>query len=302
MVERASHARTHLPFDRDKLWVLPVATRFESRIEYELAQQWLSRFSKVLAPLFDDWTHKNVMPSELLNFIKVPYIPYWSFGERIPVLEEGTKDPDSIGFALETITALLALKLSASDALIKNRDSFVATAKLSSLRQNPSPERLTKPIQIFISYSHRDVSLYDALVKHLKILERQGIISVWHDRQIGAGSDWNSSIDANLNTAQIILLLVSPDFMASDYCWDLEMKRALERHEAGEAQVIPIIVRSVDWQSTPLGDLQALPQNAQPIQNWSDQDAAWTHVAREIKQLAENFSAHAPSSHRVSIP
>ncbi len=129
VVQRAAQLRNHLPFDRGKLLALPVATRFESRIEYELAQDWLGTFAQSLAPIYAEWVHRNVTAADMLNFTKVPYVPYWSFGEKVPVIEEGTKDPESIGFALETLAALVASRLSGSDLLISNRDSFVAIAK-----------------------------------------------------------------------------------------------------------------------------------------------------------------------------
>src|SRR3954470_1358357 len=87
------------------------------------------------------------------------------------------------------------------------------------------------PVEVFFSYSHKDESLRKRLEEHLSILRRQGIISGWHDRMIGAGQEWKGEIDRRLDSARIILLLISPSFLASDYCYDVEMKRALERHD-----------------------------------------------------------------------
>src|SRR5215472_6110261 len=102
------------------------------------------------------------------------------------------------------------------------------------------PERSVK---IFISYAHKDEALRDELEKHLSLLQRQGFITSWNDRQILPGTEWAYAISEHLNTAQIILLLISSDFLASDYCYSIEMERALERHEAGEAYVVPVILR-----------------------------------------------------------
>ena len=103
--------------------------------------------------------------------------------------------------------------------------------------------RSDAPVELFYSYSHRDERLRDRVDTHLAVLKREGLISSWHDRKIGAGVEWKDQIDAHLDRARVILLLVSPDFLASDYCYDREMKRALERHEAGLARVIPVILR-----------------------------------------------------------
>ena len=115
-------------------------------------------------------------------------------------------------------------------------------------------------IEVFYAYSHKDEELRQQLENHLTLLERQGIITNWHDRKIGAGREWEGEIHEHLNTARIILLLISSDFLASDYCYDVEIKRAMERHEAEEARVIPIILRPVDWEEGPFGKLLALPR------------------------------------------
>src|SRR2546421_12707822 len=101
-------------------------------------------------------------------------------------------------------------------------------------------------VEVFCSYAHEDEAWRQKLETHLSLLRRQGLISLWHDRLIVPGTDWAKTIDMQLETASIILLLVSADFFASDYCYGTEMKRALERQKAGEAQVIPILVRPVD--------------------------------------------------------
>src|ERR1700726_1357463 len=114
-----------------------------------------------------------------------------------------------------------------------------------------SEQEELQPIELFYSYAHRDERLRKRLETHLSVLRQQGVITEWHDRKIVAGTDWKQSIDAHLMTATVILLLVSPDFLASDYCYGVEMQRALARHGAGEASVIPVILRPVDWQGAP---------------------------------------------------
>jgi TIR domain/CHAT domain len=156
-------------------------------------------------------------------------------------------------------------------------------------------------IEVFFSYAHEDEKLRDELAKQLKLLERQGVISAWHDRQIVAGSEWGNAIDTHLDSAQVILLLISPDFLASDYCWDIEVKRAMERHEAGEARVIPVILRPVDyWQETSFGKLQALPTNAQPVTTWENRDEAFRIVAQGIRKVIADPPPTPPASHSAA--
>jgi TIR domain len=137
--------------------------------------------------------------------------------------------------------------------------------------------------QLFLSYSHVDEAFRDQLEKHLAMLKRQGFIEVWHDRRIIAGEAIDQVISLNLERADIVLLLVSPDFLASDYCYDREMTRAIERHKAGEATVIPIILRACDWRDAPFGGLLAAPKDGKPITQWPDRDAAFLDVTTAIK-------------------
>lgn len=140
-------------------------------------------------------------------------------------------------------------------------------------------------IQIFCSYAHEDRSFARYLKTHFAPLERLKSWVFWTDMELRAGEEWESIIQGHLDTAQVILLLVSPDFMASDYCYSKEMQRAIERHEQKEAYVIPIIVRPVaHWKDTPLGKLQALPADGKPVidRDWQTPDHAFTHVVEKI--------------------
>jgi internalin A len=156
-------------------------------------------------------------------------------------------------------------------------------------QREESLKTLARAKAVFFSYSHKDEGLRDELETHLKLLQRQGIISIWHDRKILPGTAWDGEIDGRLETAHIILLLISADFIASDYCWDQEVTRALARHNAGEAIVIPIMLRPCDWQDAPFAALQGLPANMTPVTAHSDRDAAWTNVAGGIRAAAEKL-------------
>src|SRR5262249_6120408 len=125
------------------------------------------------------------------------------------------------------------------------------------------------PIEVFYSYAHEDEPLRNELEKHLSILYREGLISSWHDRRIEPGIDWEKDIDTHFETASLILLLISSDFLASGYC-EVEMKRAMERHQAKEARVIPILLRPVEWHGAPFGHLQMLPTGCRPVTSWLD--------------------------------
>ena len=145
-------------------------------------------------------------------------------------------------------------------------------------------------IEVFYSYAHEDEKLRNELEKHLTLLEREGVIRGWHDRKIVAGKEWQNEIDTHLDSSHIILLLVSPNFIASNYCWDIEVRRAMQRHEAKEARVIPVILDFVDWKSAPFGRLQALPKDAKPVKKWGNYNKAFLSVAEGIRLVAKELA------------
>jgi len=153
-------------------------------------------------------------------------------------------------------------------------------------RREEFVEMREEPIRVFISYAHKDERFRLELEPHLKLLQRQRLIATWHDRLIKPGTEWADVIDANLEHAKIILLLVSADFIASDYCWEIEMQRALERHEKGEARVIPVIIRDCKWDTAQFAKLQALPEKGKAVDLWRKKDQAWRSVADGIEKVA----------------
>lgn len=146
-------------------------------------------------------------------------------------------------------------------------------------------------LTIFYSYSHKDETFRDALETHLTVLARKNIIASWHDRKIPAGQEWKKQIDKELETADIVLLLISSDFIASDYCYEKELKIAMERHESNQAIVIPIIIRPSEWSDTPFSNLQALPKDAKAITSWENEDEAWLNVVAGIKKAIEKMQS-----------
>jgi hypothetical protein len=152
---------------------------------------------------------------------------------------------------------------------------------------------------VFFSYSHADEDLRDQLEKQLSMLKRQGAIDTWHDRRIGAGEELTRVIDDHINTDDIILLLVSADFIASDYCYNIEMQRAMERHAKGEAIVIPVILRACDWHHAPFGKLMAVPRDGKPVTQWPDIDEAFLQVAKAVRDAAHRSTKAAQPTHHA---
>jgi len=140
-----------------------------------------------------------------------------------------------------------------------------------------------KPKKVFYSYSHKDENLKEKLDEQLTVLKRDGFISTWNDRMIRPGQEWDGVINENINSAEIIMLLISPAFMASQYCQDVEVHRAIERHDDGSARVIPIILKPIVWSDTPFAKLEALPSKGKPITSWNEIDEAFKDVVERIR-------------------
>lgn len=152
-----------------------------------------------------------------------------------------------------------------------------------------SPAPAIAPI-VFYSYAREDQRHVEALRGQLSVLRREEKIQEWYDRRIDPGQQWEVEIDENLAKADVILMLLSPDFFNSDYCWGVETERALQRHRDGEAVLIPIIVRPVDWTNTPFARIQALPTNARAVTTWGNRDEAWLDVARGLRTVVSHLA------------
>ena len=147
----------------------------------------------------------------------------------------------------------------------------------------------SKALKAFVSYSHEDEALKVELLKHLEPLRKLHIIETWHDRKIKAGDDWDKQVSANLEAADLILLIVSIDFINSSYCYDVELEKALERHASGSAVVVPIIARSCMWKTAPFASIQAVPKDGRPIALWTNRDEALADISESIRVTAEGL-------------
>ena len=223
-------------------------------------------------------------------------IPKLEVHERVPVPEHPNAVLDYV--------KLLAFErhgITATNEYIDDQVVSVSVAKMlngvdvvSARQRAMQMDQTERTLQVFISYSHRDEQFRDELDTHLKLLQRQRVISVWHDRRILAGDDWGGKIDDNLKAANVILLLVSADFIASNYCYEIEMKCAMDREGAGQACVMPVVARACDWHSAPFGRLQPLPKDGRAISLWEDRDSAWNDVAQGIRRVAKELPKRVP--------
>ena len=156
-------------------------------------------------------------------------------------------------------------------------------------------------VTIFFAYSHRDEQLRDELEIHLTMLKREGIIGLWHDRRIGPGEHIDKVISQELEDSQIILLLVSAYFLSSDYCYEIELDRAMQKHHAGSARVIPVILRPCDWHTAPFGKLRAVPKDGKPVTKYADQHDAFLEIAQAVREAAANLRVKPRAATRSAV-
>ena len=148
---------------------------------------------------------------------------------------------------------------------------------------------MPEALEVFLSHAEPDADLLEEMLQHLSPLRRTGQIKISHARSVEFGDRWREQVEARLNSADLIVLLVSAAFIDSDDCWDVEAQRALERHRQGTARVVALLARPCDWAKTPLRDLPLLPQNRDPVSSWETRDGAWTQVVQELSRLLEEL-------------
>jgi internalin A len=217
--------------------------------------------------------HRDVRNLHPLEMVPLPMYPnvVVPYQELLVMEKEGEKE-------FKKVVDNQVMKLNVNDLL--NGVDLEGTR-----RRGKTLDDQRQAVRLFCSYSHKDENLRNELDTHLKLLQRQGLIENWNDRRIEVGDDWKGKIDDNLERAGIILLLVSSDFIASDYCYDIEIARALERERNGEARVIPVIVRDVNLKGAPFAGLQYLPKDGLAVTKWTDKDSAWRSVAEGLERI-----------------
>jgi hypothetical protein len=214
------------------------------------------------------------------------------FGRETAATFDAVGDPEVLGPTvpfLEEVIAKYDLFLSALATQV------LAAASPSAETMSESEKDLDRPIAAFCSYASKDDPFREQLLTAIAMLERQGLLKIWHFRELEPGVEWDAEIRRQLSASQMILLLVSPDFLNSKYSWNEEVTYALKRHAEGSARVIPIIIRPCDWKHAPLNTLQALPKDGVPITQWSDRDAAWQNVTEGLRRSIASIRAAKPA-------
>ena len=173
---------------------------------------------------------------------------------------------------------------------IEEKQIVVPFKKLIKIETEEGKITMSKKIKVFVSYSHKDEKYKDKFNTFIVMLRRNNVIVAWDDRKLIAGDPLDTVIDKKLEEADLIILLLSQDFLASDYCYTNEMKKALVRYEQGKNIIIPVILRNCDWLSSPLKKIMALPKDGKCISSWRDEDEAFMDVVDGIKKVISKIT------------
>lgn len=287
VAQRAVKAQQALPFDRLKLISLPIPARFDTQTEFKMSQKWLDKFSDQLQTIYNDWLPLSVDRRKFLELTKIPYVSYFSFGEKLPVIEQGVNDPSGLGYAYETMSALIANNFNSIEYLLDNRDEFVNMAVQSELPKAGKEKFLKDTVNVFISYSHKDRKYKDELMAHLSVLQRKGAVTIWSDEKMVAGMQWQDTILNQLENSQIVLLLISANYLASDFLSNVEMNFISQLADKKDKLVIPIILKPAAWKEVDfLSKRKVLPDGGKPLTEYTraGRDKVFDEIVKEIEK------------------
>lgn len=276
--------------DRRPLLLFPLPSRIEDS-DIDAKRNWQFNYQKIFESLFKESYRLNQCDlTDYFNSVQIKHVAKYAYGEQIAVATEASSDISSLAFRYEQFFNYLM-----GDGVIWKEEDIDTEIRQSVkhanfdnvIQNNLEPIKL----KVFYSYSHADIDIKNRLDTHLAVLKRSNKIATWSDQQIISGVEWDSEIIKQLQQADIILLLISADFVASDYIWQKEMPIAIKRHNEGQATVIPIFIRDTLTDGLQFSKIQGLPVKRDkllPISQWENKDEAFTTIARGIQKVIED--------------
>lgn len=285
VARRAAKAQQRLPFDRHPILFLPLPSRIDSS-EFKLTDRWLDRAARDMAEFYDDWLPKPVNKRDFVGFIKIPYQAYFSFGETLPVIEQGTISRDGPGAAYENLAALIAGKMEKAADMMLMRDEYIHRVSRTNGAAKSillgSDNKESSRVKFFISYAREDSRAAEELKSYLYLLRH---VSVWTESQISPGERWDQVIQSALQDADVVLVLLSAEALESEWIHK-ETRLALKK----DKRVVPILIKASAWEDVPLFNrLAALPSNARPVSAYSDKEEAFLDITNALSDLANDI-------------
>jgi MinD-like ATPase involved in chromosome partitioning or flagellar assembly len=281
IIRRSSAARHNIPFQRAHVLTLPIPSRFDNSSELRLTQKWIDRFANELADIYAHWLPRLLKPRDILELTKLPHVPFFSYGEGLPVLDYGTKDPGGLGYAYENLAALIGRNLGDVEQFISNRDDYVrkAVRDLAATTVNREP-------RIFLSFSHADRRWVDRFLVHIKPLTTSRNIAVWSDRDVGVGESWREKINEEISQADVAVIFVSADYLASNWVASNELPMLLKAAEERGLRILWIAISHSLVGETSLSQFQALSDPSKPL-NVLSPTARERAIFESVRRIAD---------------
>lgn len=293
VISRIKAARQRLIQPRFNLIYIPVPSRFDNS-EFKQSQNWLERFSEEFNDVYKNWLPENISSSsslnvQLLELMKLPYVAYFSYGEKLAALETRRTDSTSLGYAYETLASVLANEVENVALLLNNRDTFIETAKRRTKKGTSSIDKDTQR-RLFISYSHRDEKWYQKILLHLSPVLRNTEIIVFDDSIVRPGEDWRAAIEKAVTTSDMILILASPDYLASDYIQEQELPHLLRRAEENNAVILWVALSPAMYRESELKYYQSVNNPDRPLSSLSqtEQELQIMNITRKVTDLIKS--------------
>jgi cellulose biosynthesis protein BcsQ len=281
ILNRAERARQRLPFPRPRVPILPVPSRIDVSAEYQLSQRWFRKITQEFEAFIAPWIPIGINAQRFYENVKLPQIPYFGYGERLPVIEQGTSDPAGLGYAYENIAALLAQNLTDVGQFLDRRDQYISGAARG---KHVSLGATSEPPHVYLSYSHADQVWANRLLVHLKPLVGRLVIDQPESSPI-PGGDQEDRTNELIQQATVALLLVSADYLASEWVLSTELPALVHR----DIPVLMLLIRPSLWEATPLSSYQAVNDPKRPLSTLSksEQDQILTATAEAINGMLE---------------
>lgn len=249
IARKANRARWKLPFDRMSLVSLPIPGKFDAGEEFKLSQEWLERFANALTDVYANWLPKTIDRRDFLQLTKIPYISYFSFGEKLPVLEQGTIDPAGLGYAYENLAALIAHNLESVHLLLESRSEFVRSGIRQAGKFAPAgAARSARPLRVFISYAPPDQEAAHNLYRRL----RDDGFQPWMDAaDLLPGQNLRRETEKAVRTSDAIILTLSHNAVSRSGQFHRQVKLAMDVAEEQPENAIFIIPVRLDSSEMP---------------------------------------------------
>lgn len=280
VANRAKNEQVKLPYDRERLRTLLIPSRIDNQTEYKITQEWMDKFAKRTASFFDSWIPLSFDIQQVLDMIKISYVPYFSYGEKLSVLNFNSQDPSSLNFPYFNISGIIANEFGNAELLLNERNKFLSLA-----RKGVYKERQTSLLKIYMIFANKDYSSIAGIKHQISILKSIYDIDIWEDSSIKPGLNFRNDSRKRIADSDIFIILVTKSLIKSKYFYEELNSISILKDNV---KIIPILVEATDFDNTNLKDFQFLPKSMKPLNKYKNKRIGYKEVLDELKFVIED--------------